>query len=217
MKRALGILLFAVTPLITAESGAMTEAERTYLIDQMVQSKNDMLASIDGLSAAQWKFKPAPDVWSVQECAEHIVRAEGLLFGMSQQVLKSPAVARLETSNTAQDEKLVAKVKDRSVKGKAPEALIPSGKFATPADAAQAFTEARDNSIAYAKSTSDELRTHIGKGPVGDMDAYQVLLLMAAHSARHTAQIREVEANSGYPKATAKAVHTRATVPAGAF
>jgi hypothetical protein len=32
------------------------------------------------------------------------------------------------------------------------------------------------------------------------MDAYQFLLLLAAHSARHTAQIREVESNPGYPK-----------------
>ena len=29
------------------------------------------------------------------------------------------------------------------------------------------------------------------------MDAYQFLLLLAAHSARHTAQIREVESNRG--------------------
>jgi hypothetical protein len=32
------------------------------------------------------------------------------------------------------------------------------------------------------------------------MDAYQVFLLVAAHSGRHTAQIREVEASPGFPK-----------------
>jgi hypothetical protein len=32
------------------------------------------------------------------------------------------------------------------------------------------------------------------------MDAYQFLLLLASHSARHTAQIREVQGNAGYPK-----------------
>jgi hypothetical protein len=35
------------------------------------------------------------------------------------------------------------------------------------------------------------------------MDAYQFLLLIAAHSARHTAQIKEVEGNSTYPKTSA--------------
>jgi hypothetical protein len=81
--------------------------------------------------------------------------------------------------------------------------LVPSGKFATPEEAAKAFTEARDKSIAYAKTTDAELRVHVGAGPAGPMDAYQILLLMASHSARHTAQIREVEADPNFPKATA--------------
>jgi len=37
------------------------------------------------------------------------------------------------------------------------------------------------------------------------MDAYQVLLAMAAHTARHTAQIREAEANAAFPKTSAQA------------
>jgi hypothetical protein len=98
---------------------------------------------------------------------------------------------------------LVAQVTDRSKKLTAPEPLVPSGKFATPEDAAQAFTEARDKSIAYAKTTDAELRVPVGPGPAGPLDAYQLLLLMASHSARHTAQIREVEADPSFPKATA--------------
>ena len=70
----------------------------------------------------------------------------------------------------------------------------------TPKDAASEFTARRDKTIAYVKSTNDELRVHVGPGPVGPMDAYQLLLLLASHSARHTAQIREVQGNAGYPK-----------------
>jgi uncharacterized damage-inducible protein DinB len=207
MKCAITILLLAVAPLLAAENGAMTEAERTYLLEQLEQSKKGVLDSIAGLSDAQWAFKPAPNVWSIQECAEHIVLAEGFLFNTAQQTLKTPAVPRPETSNAAQDQKLVAAVKDRTAKAKAPEPLVPSGKFATPEDAARAFTEVRNKSIAYVKSTDDELRTHISKGPVGEMDAYQFLLLMAAHSVRHTEQIHAVQADPDYPKpkTTAKA------------
>jgi hypothetical protein len=79
---------------MAAESGAMTDAERSYLVDQLVQTKKDMLASIKGLSAEQWRFKPAPNVWSVAECAEHIILAEDYLGGFAQQLLKSPAVER---------------------------------------------------------------------------------------------------------------------------
>ena len=95
---------------------------------------------------------------------------------------------------------LVAGVQDRSQKATAPEPIVPAGKFATPQEAAREFTKRRDHSIEYVKTTQDDLRVHVADGPAGKMDAYQFLLLMASHSARHTAQIREVEANPAYPK-----------------
>ena len=199
MMKMLPLLLCAVAPVFAAD-GSMTPAERAYLLEQLETSKKAMLASIQGLSAAQWTFKPAPEVWSVQECAEHIILAENFIFGGAQQVLKTPAVDRPALSNEEVDRKIVAGVQDRSHKAKAPEPIVPSGKFATPEDAAREFTTRRDKTIAYVTTTTDELRVHVGPGPAGPMDAYQFLLLLAAHSARHTAQIREVESNAGYPK-----------------
>jgi hypothetical protein len=114
--------------------------------------------------------------------------------------LKTPPVARLESANAEADHKMVAMVNDRTQKATAPEPIVPSGRLATPADAVKEFSDKRDRSIAYVKTTSDDLRVHVANGPAGPMDAYQFLLAMAAHSARHTAQIREVEANAGFPK-----------------
>jgi uncharacterized damage-inducible protein DinB len=198
----LSTVLSTQAPVFAAE-GSMTPAERTYLLEQLATSKKAMLASIQGLSAEQWAFKPAPAVWSVKECAEHIILAEDYIFGATQQILKSPAVARPAGSNEEMDHKLVAGIQDRSKKATAPEPIVPSGKFATPEEAASEFTARRDKTIAYVKSTDDDLRVHVGPGPVGPMDTYQFLLLLASHSARHTAQIREVQGNAGYPK-TAK-------------
>jgi uncharacterized damage-inducible protein DinB len=195
-----GLVLSTQAPVFAAE-GSMTPAERTYLLEQLATTKQAMLASIHGLSADQWAFKPAPTVWSVKECAEHIILAEDYIFGATQQILKSPAVARPAGSNEEMDHKLVAGVQDRSKKATAPEPIVPSGKFATPEDAAREFTARRDKTIAYVKSTDDDLRVHVGPGPVGPMDSYQFLLLLASHSARHTAQIREVQGNAQYPKA----------------
>jgi hypothetical protein len=200
MKRLIFFLVLAAAPLLAAESGAITDAERAFLLEQLEQSKKNMLSSIDGLTTAQWRFKPAPSVWSVAECAEHIILAEGFLFGTSQQVLKTPPVARLESANADFDHKMVAMVNDRTQKATAPEPIVPSGRLATPADAVKEFSDKRDRSIAYVKTTSDDLRVHVANGPAGPMDAYQFLLVMAAHSARHTAQIREVEADAGFPK-----------------
>jgi len=158
--------------------------------------------TIEEEHVAQWKFKPAPNVWSVAECAEHIVLAETYIFGASQQALKTPAVARLPTANAESDKRLVVLIQDRSQKATAPESIVPSGKFTAPGDAAREFTAKRDMTIAYVKTTQDELRIHSLAGPTGPMDSYQFLLLLSSHSARHTAQIREVEGNPGYPKAT---------------
>ncbi len=202
MKKWIAILACAAAPLLAADRGAMTRAERAYLVEQLEQSKKNMLASIEGLTEAQWKFKPAPNVWSVAERAEHIVLAEGFLFGFEQQALKTPAVARLANADADDDKKFVAAIQDRSKKATAPEPITPSGKFASPADAIREVTAARDKTIAYVKNTNDELRVHVLASPVGTMDGYQFLLLLASHSARHTAQIREVESNANYPKAT---------------
>ena len=200
LHTAVCLALSTAAPVFAAE-GSMTPAERAYLLEQLATSKQAMLASIQGLSADQWAFKPAPAVWSVKECAEHIILAEDYIFGASQQILKTPAVPRPAASNEEVDHKLVAGVQDRSKKATAPEPIVPSGKFATPGDAAREFTARRDKTIAYAKSTDDDLRVHVAPGPAGPMDAYQFLLLLASHSARHTAQIREVQGNAGYPKA----------------
>jgi len=204
MRKILAFCILAAAPILAAENGAMTPAERTFLVEQLEKSKADFLASIAGVTSAQWTFKPAPDVWSVAECSEHIILAEDFLRGVAQNMLKSPAVERLATSNAEVDQKLVTGVGDRSQKRKAPEPIVPSGKIATPADAVAEFAARRDKSLEYARTTTDDLRVHVTKGPAGPMDAYQFLLLMASHTGRHTQQIREVEANADYPKATAQ-------------
>ena len=200
VSTALCLLTLSARCIAFAQTGAMSDTERAYLVEQLEHSKTGVLESIAGLTPAQWTFKAAPDRWSVAQCAEHIVLAEGFIFGASQKILTSPAVPRPEKSNAEVDHAIVAGVTDRSKKATAPEAIVPTGSFATPQDAATAFIAARDKTIAYAKTTTDDLRVHVAPGPAGPMDDYQFLLLLAAHSARHTAQIREVEASPAYPK-----------------
>jgi hypothetical protein len=197
----LAISALAIAPAVAADGGALNDKERAFLIEQMEISKKAFLSSISGISEAQWTFKPAPNVWSVQECAEHIVLSESFIFAGAQQVLKSPTVPRPETSNPEVDQKLAMAVQDRSHKATAPAPIDPVGKAATltPAEAVKQFTAKRDENEQYVKTTSDELRTHVGQGPVGPMDAYQTLVLMATHTARHTEQIKEVQANANYP------------------
>lgn len=183
-----------------ATAGGMTAAERTYLVSELKSSEAALLASIEGLTPAQWTFKPSPDGWSIQECTEHLILAEDLIFGEAQKTLKTPAVARLSDATAEGDRQIVEQMEDRSKKAKAPKVLQPTRKFPTPESAAAEFQLRRDKSIAYVETTHDPLRIHVGDGPTGSpADVYQFLLEMAAHTARHTAQIREVKAAAGYP------------------
>lgn len=194
----------AATPAFAAHddaaTGGMTKAERKYLLSELTSSKAALLASIKGLTPAQWTFKPSPDAWSVQECVEHLILAEDLIFGEAQKTLKTPAVARLANETSEGDRQVVAQMEDRSKKIKTPKILEPTGKFPTPESAAQEYRRHRDKTIAYVKTTHDPLLVHVGDGPSQNpRDVYQFLLELAAHTARHTAQIREVKASTAYP------------------
>ena len=185
-----------------APSGAMTAEERAAVVDQLTKTKQGFIDSIRGLNEAQWRFKPNAFKWSVAECAEHIILSEDFLFGVSQQMLKSPAQARATVTGQPPDQALLMRVADRSQKVLNPDALAPKGRFKTPDEAIAEFSARRDRHIEYARTTTDDLRAHFSPGPGGTkLDAYQFLLLTASHSARHTAQIKEVEADPKYPAA----------------
>ena len=47
-----GVLLSSA---VLADGGAMSGSERTYLLDQLEQTRKGVLASIDGLTEAQWQ------------------------------------------------------------------------------------------------------------------------------------------------------------------
>lgn len=181
--------------------GTMTKAERAYLMQQLKSTESEFLASIKGVTPAQWTFKPSPDAWSIQECAEHIILAEDLIFNEAQKTLQSPAMPRLASATAEGDREVVTMVEDRSKKAKSPKILQPTGRFPTSASAASEFEARRGKSIAYAKTTKDPLRIHAADAPAGGTaDVYQFLLQMAAHSSRHTAQINAVKSALGYPR-----------------
>ncbi len=99
------------------------------------------------------------------------------------------------------DEAFLKMVVDRSQKFQAPEMLRPTHRWATQAALIEHFKGSRDANIAYIQTTQDDLRSHFARHPVFKLlDAYQWVLLISGHSARHTAQINEVKTNPGYPK-----------------
>ncbi len=175
----------------------LSPAERDFLISHLEKSRKEFLDSIKGVTKEQWSFKSAPDRWSIGDCAEHLVTTEGALFGLvTRQMLRAPILEDAKRKTQTDDEKVIARTTDRSQKGKAPEMLVPTGKFAGPEDIEKAFNPRRDASIEFVKTTKEDLR---GRSS-GPMDAYQYLVMMSAHTRRHTAQLNEVKADPTFPK-----------------
>jgi DinB superfamily len=193
----------AATPKASvAEAKTLTKEERDKAVDYLKQTQKDFLAATDGLSEAQWKFKAAPDRWSIAETAEHIAVAEQTIWELvSRKIMKSPAAPEKAAEAKGKDEIILAKVPDRSRKAQAPEALRPTGRWATRAALVEDFEGKRAQEIAYLAETKEDLRNHFEEHPfLKTMDAYQWLIFNGAHCKRHTAQILEVKADPNFPK-----------------
>lgn len=186
----------------TAAPVTLTPEEREVALKSLQATHDKFLQSIAGLSQKQWTFKPAPDRWSVAEVAEHIAVSEATLFGLVQkQIMMSPATPEKREQVKGKDEIVLQTVPDRSHKVQAPEFLRPTGRWATEADLTKAFEDSRRTTMDYVRTTNDDLRDHFFDHPVlGTLDGYQWLLLISAHSERHTAQIEEVKADPNFPK-----------------
>lgn len=200
MRYRLPIFVFVLLVTTLAFGGDMPGvSDKVALVAELERTQARFLASVDGLSEAQWNYKPAPDRWSVAECAEHITASEPMLRGMIADALKTPLTEEMLASSR-QDDKLLAAITDRSKKFKAPEPLIPTNRFGTPAAAVEAFRKERAETIRLASGEVNLRAQGANHFLFGPLDAYGWFLFQSGHSERHTIQIEEVKADPGFPK-----------------
>jgi uncharacterized damage-inducible protein DinB len=184
-----------------AAADELTAAERKFAVDYYTQAKARLLKDLKGLSPAQLNWKADSTRWSIAQCTEHIAVAESYILGWITMTLKQPATPEKRAEVKLSTDQLIAMMIDRSHKAQAPEPLKPSGRFSDTQGAIKAYTSRRDSTIDYIKTTHDDLKDHFITHPAfGTLDCYQGLVLLAAHSVRHTEQIEEVMANPNFPK-----------------
>ena len=200
MKRLLFALCLTVlvSPVLKAQN--LSKEEITSAVKYLQKTQAGVLAATKGLTEAQWNFKPATNRWSVAEVTEHIAAAEDFLMNMiEEKVMKAPARTNA-VDVKAIDAFVLKAIPDRSVKAQAPEPLQPNNRFGSPQASLKHFKESRAKTIAFLKTTKD-LRGHAITSPPGkELDGYEWVLFIAAHSERHTKQIDEVKADPDFPK-----------------
>lgn len=200
MKQIIACLVFFAALSFTVHTIGITGKERKDAVEYFKETRKFLEKETKGLSEAQLNWKPADSVWSVANCIEHIALSEQNLFDWAMQTLKEPADPSKRSEVKATDDDIKNMVSDRSVKRKAREGFIPTGQFGNAAGSLKVFNERRENLIRFMKTTDADLRNHFSQSPAGMIDAYQILLLLSAHTRRHTLQIVALKAMPGFPK-----------------
>ncbi len=204
MNRKLLLLCLLSLAVASVAHAQAAQDGRDAVIAHLEKSKKALADATKGLSEAQWKFKPAPDRWSIAEAYEHITLGESFLLGLIEKSVASPAAAdkkEAAAATTAEKDAGIRKmVTDRSQKFQAPDPLQPTGRWSLD-DLQREFAARRARSVEFVKATPEDLRAHFATGPGGnEMDAVQWLYFLSGHCERHTAQILEVKADPNFPK-----------------
>jgi DinB superfamily len=202
MKHSLVRIAFVFTlGFLCTAAGAqeLTQADRDKAVQYLESTKKDVLDATKDLSPAQWNFKAAQDRWSIAECMEHIAAAEDYIRALVvEKVMLAPAAPGRDVA--AIDAAIIENVPARKTKAQAPEEIKPTNRFGSPQGSIDHFVESRTKTETFVKDTPG-LRDHAADSPVGTKwDAYEFVLLIAAHSERHTNQIKEVKTDPNYPK-----------------
>jgi uncharacterized damage-inducible protein DinB len=172
----------------TVKELAMSPQERSEIVELLESGRAELVAAAAGLPDVQAKTRPAPDRWSVLECIEHVTFVEGRFLGRLQE---SPA-GEQAAPDQAKEAAIVARALDRTNRLNAPEAIHPTGKYSSVAEALAAFNAMRDTTVQFAAEQGPRVYALSTTHPVlGALNGGEALMLIAGHGRRHTAQMRE--------------------------
>src|SRR5262245_24907306 len=162
-------------------SSQLTDSERAEALALHDETDRDFLAAIEGLTEAQWVFRPGLNRWSIQEAAEHaILVAEWLGSGLEQALSQPPDPALTEPPGLY--DKMKIRVLDRSVRGiQAPPPVSPRNHWTIEETLAR-FREIRSRARALLFNPDLPLKSTIFSSMPGTFNCYHWLVLISLHT-----------------------------------
>jgi len=174
------------------------------LWDDMQAVRQEILRELEGLSQAQFDWKPAPDEWSVGEIVHHLVLADVASGKLTTKLLREAEASGGLARYPAEAGPEMARLPPRERPGpiQAPPFLWPQhGRpVAELLKELHAMRERARQSIERLASVDPRpLRwTHVALGELNVAQAWATIL---ANDRDHVLQIRTVKASPGFPKA----------------
>lgn len=179
----------------SAPAAPLTRMERQHLVAHLEMTGSWLVDVVSGLSPAQLRFRPAPGSWSILEVVDHLVVAEPIYWQDLQKAMQAPPAKQ---RRPATDEGMLWYGIDRTQRQKALATEDPKGQLRDLQAGLNALGKLHARVLEYARTTNDDLRSHVVERE--QCDAYQWLLLISTHAQRHILQIREIKSDPKFPK-----------------
>jgi len=177
-----------------------TEADRKYLLDNLIRSKEEIIAETKNLTKEQWNFKESPDRWSINQIVEHICLWE--LIQMSE-ISTSLQIGPIPSfTNYLPDSAFINKDTKRLKKNITTDYTKPF-TYGVPLGNNEGknnviwLTTMRNESVDFLQKTDVNLRVHY---IYFISNIHQKYMMIFQHTFRHLGQLREVKAHPKYPK-----------------
>lgn len=171
-------------------------AEKQTLVELLLQSRERFVGSFAGVTDEQSRRHPAEGRWSVLDTVEHLATAEKTMFHLMT-TSRRPCQADAPNREAA----FLERMGSRARKAETPESGRPTGRYANLADAAEDFKAVRQSVIHFVEGTTEDLRATELTHPhpaVGDVSAYEMVIVIAKHAERHALQIEEIKSSPAY-------------------
>lgn len=170
----------------------MEQAEKLEVLRKLQAGRDalvEALAGVDGATAAR---KPASGGWSILDCVEHLVVTEQYLLSR----LVAATLADQPFEKWRREEKIAGLAVDRTRRIEAPEQVHPHGRYKMLADALAAFEATRGEVVRWVENCHGDLRCMMTDHALieGPVTCAEMLIMIAAHPARHAEQIAEIRA-----------------------
>ncbi len=188
MKKLLSTL--ALCFLALTVSAQLTDAEKEFAVKYLEATHNQIVETVSNLTEEQWSTQPENGGWSVANALEHILVTEVTFFGIAQQTVASGEEdPNLDLSGM--DGVYIGILANRGTKVKTAAPFEPTGKWDSRKAMLDELESSRKKLIDYI-NMDQNLRAYKTALPFGEVDIYQLFLIISAHSQRHLFQMQEV-------------------------
>jgi hypothetical protein len=158
------------------------------LISTLQNSLENLRETLAGITEEDARTSPCAGQWSALDCVEHLIIAEESMLRRLQtgELLAEPIHL------PEREARMEAGVAGRATRVQAPPHALPTGRFASLADALQAFTAARERTIEFIETDHNLRALQVTHPFFGQISGHELAAIAASHSVRHALQIREI-------------------------